>query len=64
MIYTLPVLAVVAFGVYALVLLIHGVLTFRTVPAEADKLRLDIEEAFAFLRRKGVPWEATISPTR
>jgi hypothetical protein len=57
-IYTLPVLLVVAFGLYALILLIHGVLTFRTVPSEAELLKRDIEEAFAFLRRKGVPWES------
>lgn len=56
-IYTLPLLAVVAFGLYALILLVHGVLTFRTVPAEADKLKQDIDEALSFLRRKGVPWD-------
>lgn len=59
-IYTLPLLVVVASGIYALILLIHGVVTFRTVPAEAEKLKQDIDEAFAFLRRKGVPWESKV----
>lgn len=59
-IYTLPLLAVIAFGLYALILLIHGVLTFRTVPAEAENLKLDIDEAFAFLTRNGIAWEKKI----
>jgi succinate dehydrogenase/fumarate reductase cytochrome b subunit len=56
-VYTLPLLTVALFGLYALLLLIHGVCTFRTVPSEAEKLKQDIEEAFAFLRRKGIPYE-------
>ena len=59
-IYTLPLLVVVASGIYALILLIHGVVTFRTVPAEAEKLKQDIDEAFVFRRRKGVPWESKV----
>ena len=34
-----PVLMVLAFGLYCLASLIHGVLTFRTVPAEAELLQ-------------------------
>ena len=34
-----PVLVVLAFGLYCLASLVHGVLTFRTVPAEAKLLQ-------------------------
>jgi hypothetical protein len=56
-IYTLPVSALAAYGLYAFILLVHGVLTFRTVPSEAEKLRADIDEALTFLRQRGISWE-------
>jgi dolichol-phosphate mannosyltransferase subunit 3 len=50
----LPLWLLGAFGLYALALLVWGVLTFRTVPSEADALRADVAEARAFLRQHGI----------
>jgi hypothetical protein len=41
-----PVLAVLAFGAYAAVALLYGVLTFRTVPEEAESLAKVCKPAF------------------
>lgn len=57
LIYSLPVLVLGLFGLYALILLIHGVLTFRTVPSEAASLRVEVEEALQFLRKQGIDLE-------
>jgi Dolichol-phosphate mannosyltransferase subunit 3 (DPM3) len=50
----LPLWLLTAFGIYALTLLIWGVLTFRTVPSEAEALRADIDEARIWLRKHGI----------
>lgn len=50
----LPLLLLAMWGLYALVLLIAGVLSFRTVPAEAESLRRDIDEANRFYLKRGV----------
>jgi len=61
LIYALPILVLGLFGLYALALLIHGVVTFRTVPSEAASLRVEVEEAIYFLRKKGINWEQASS---
>ena len=61
LIYSLPILLVGLFGLYALILLIHGVLTFRTVPSEAASLREEVEEALQYLRKQGIDWEQATS---
>lgn len=50
----LPVLMVIAYGMLALVLLVYGVLTFKSMPEEAASLRAEVQEAHAWLRAKGV----------
>lgn len=57
LVYSLPILLLGLFGLYALALLIHGVLTFRTVPSEAASLRVEVEQAVHFLRKQGIDWE-------
>ena len=49
-----PLLALVAFGVYLLLWLAVGVVTFRTVPEEAEALRRDIARARRGLAKLGV----------
>jgi len=49
-----PVILLLAFGLYALVLLIHGVVVFRTVPEEAELLQRDIVRAKRALSAKGL----------
>lgn len=48
-----PLLAVVALGLYLLAALAVGVLTFRTVPEEAEQLRKDIVRARQDLVARG-----------
>lgn len=40
-----PVFLVVLFGIYSILALVYGVITFRTVPEEAVALRQDIATA-------------------
>lgn len=49
-----PVLAVAGLGAYLLLALLLGVLTFRTVPEEADLLKQDIKQAREALAAKGI----------
>lgn len=49
-----PFAAVVAFGLYSIAAVLHGVFTFQDCPEEAASLRKDIELARADLIRKGV----------
>jgi Dolichol-phosphate mannosyltransferase subunit 3 (DPM3) len=53
-IFALPAVALSAYGAFALALLAHGVLTFRSVPEEAAALRAEVQEAHTYLRRQGV----------
>lgn len=53
----IPVVLAFAFALYLLVLLITGVLQFRTVPREAELLQKDIHRAKKFLLSKGVSLE-------
>jgi hypothetical protein len=48
-----PALAVVGFGAYLVVWLAYGVVTFRTLPEEAEALHRDITRARAGLRALG-----------
>ncbi|KAK9803392.1 hypothetical protein WJX72_004475 [[Myrmecia] bisecta] len=49
-----PLIALVLFGLYALVKLLYGVATFRTVPEELEALQKDLVAARADLIRRGV----------
>mmetsp|Transcript_14163 Transcript_14163/g.25079 ORF Transcript_14163/g.25079 Transcript_14163/m.25079 type:complete len:92 (-) Transcript_14163:316-591(-) len=49
-----PVLAVLLFGLYCVLALAHGVLTFRSCPEEHESLQRDIKEARAELRKLNV----------
>jgi succinate dehydrogenase hydrophobic anchor subunit len=53
-VYSLPLLAVLLYGLMASLLLVHGVATFKSVPEEAAMLRLEITEAQSYLRKQGV----------
>jgi hypothetical protein len=51
---SLPATVLAIYGLYASILLVYGVCTFRTVPKEAAQLRAEIDEAHQFLRKRGV----------
>lgn len=51
-----PLLALLAWGAYLALALVVGVITFRTVPEEAELLQKDIARAKADLARRGIKY--------
>ncbi|KAK9808353.1 hypothetical protein WJX73_005401 [Symbiochloris irregularis] len=49
-----PVISVAAFGVYSVVLLLYGVLTFSDRPEEGRALKQDVDRARRDLTAKGI----------
>ncbi|WIA31958.1 hypothetical protein OEZ86_002814 [Tetradesmus obliquus] len=52
-----PLLLLVAFGMYMLLLLVYGALTFRSCPEEAQKLHSDICRARKDLVKQGYAFD-------
>ena len=49
-----PFIAIVCFGIYLALWLVYGIVTFRTVPAEAESLRQDVLRARRELAARGI----------
>ena len=49
-VFAAPLLLLAFLGFYAFILLVLGVMNFRTVPGEAESLRTDIAEAREYFR--------------